>query len=195
MINRISQIIFTIIEIVLRPYRGLGRIGRAEYINLSWLYTLIYMSVLTILFMIFPVKTHNVLIIVGSIVFFYFFILKISVKRLHDINFNGCWSLLNLLPLIFLEGDSILLIALSYIICSALILMLSFMPGTEEKNSYGKQPSAPSEYKIITAVFLMFFCIMLYISYIPCFLTPEELSIEKMLNGAITLKNIASQNN
>ena len=96
-----------------------GRLSLAQY----WLYWVIPFSIILFAQYYFrsqgysldtgTVKIINVLIIWPAI--------ATSVKRLHDLNKSGWWFLLNLIPLI---GNLLL------------GLLLSFIPGTKEKNEY-----------------------------------------------------------
>ena len=183
MANKIMNIIFAIIEIVSRPYKRLGRIGRAEYINLSSLYTLIYIIIFAILTIVFDLNLDSAILIGLMGIFYYFFILKIWVRRLHDINLNGYWGLLSLLPWIFIISGSSSLILAGNIINLLFALILFFLPGTKGENLYGDQPTYPSEYKILTAVFLTFLCIMFYGTNASYLLEPEGSTIKKLLNA------------
>ncbi len=102
-----------------------GRINRRNFI-----YGAITLSLISaIAARIEPRTTMGLFDLLGG-VFTFFFGFSIAVRRLHDVNQSGWWSLISLIPLInFL-----------------LLLYLVFAEGTPKKNRFGAKPKQSVRY-------------------------------------------------
>ena len=179
MTDKIMNIIFAIIEIISRPSRGLGRMGRAEYMTRSYLYTIIFIAIFAFL-----EKTIFLKYLILIQILCYIILLRINIKRLHDINLKGYWSLFYLISLIL----SIQYPYIGMLVSIIYHCILSFVPGTKGENKYGEQPLSPSEYKILTAVFLTFVWIIYITTFITLLFMSEGLEVKNILNRGILLK-------
>jgi uncharacterized membrane protein YhaH (DUF805 family) len=110
-----------------RLYKFQGRSSRKEYISrfllttivfLTWGYTIDYIPNNGLFALIYTLSLFFCMIIM----FFQF--IPLSVRRFHDINCNGWWTLLFILPF-----------------TQIIILWLMFRKGTSGANSYGEEPT------------------------------------------------------
>ncbi len=74
--------------------------------------------------------------LVGIVILTYvLFIIKASIKRLHDLDFSGWWVISYYIPYI------------GTLVC----IFLLFYPGLKSKNRFGKVPAKPSETRALIA--------------------------------------------
>lgn len=97
-----------------------GRASRKEYISFVILNSLISILINTLFFV-----SHKWSIIMSFSYLIFSFppALTLTVRRLHDINLNGWWYLLN------------------FIFSPVVFIMLCFIKGNKKKNKYGEPPT------------------------------------------------------
>jgi len=115
------------------PIIGLGfegRMGRVTYLNaglLAWVGLAMIGICAAVLL---PMSRSWLMFIPLAVAFVLFFIwaIRVTVLRLHDMNRNGWWVLVTLIPYLGWVAS----------------LVLMFMPGTSEDNDYGEKPKQGS---------------------------------------------------
>lgn len=120
-----------------------GRLGRVRYLTFSMGYMLIFYLVIAVLFGVLAasgmMQNQTAVLVVTGIAYVLIigFGFTLSIRRAHDFNKSGWWSLLSLVPLVN--------------------LLFLFVPGTDGENSYGKKtpPNRGGLVVLVVGLFLI----------------------------------------
>ncbi|WP_077927929.1 DUF805 domain-containing protein [Wohlfahrtiimonas populi] len=154
-----------------------GRYGRLNYINAVFIITLVGIIIIGCLYFVnLMMITNNPYFLITSSKFFIalyiiagiflsFFMIRITVLRLHDLEKTGWFSLLLFLSVIPYVG--VIFLSVFY------IYLVSF-PGKSIENKYGFPSRRGSGLGIISLLILLFLSALIYLFVLPAYYTYDK---------------------